>query len=106
VAPDRVSNSELTALNNCVRWRSILMQEVCKGGRVDKMGLARIAAELLALSDQARAAGSRGTAFMIIAAARQAEKEAGALPLADRALDGMLAEEPDEPPLGYDIDGG
>ncbi len=73
---------------------------------IDRSELAQIAAELLKLRHRAEAAGSRGTALMIVAAARQAEQDAGAVPLADRALTEMLAEEPDEPPMPYDIDGG
>jgi len=71
---------------------------------IDRRELARIAGELLALRTQAEAAGSRGTAFVIMAAAKQAEQDAGALPLADRALSEMLAEEPEEPPLPYNLD--
>lgn len=62
---------------------------------MDRNELARIAAELLALKVRAEAAGSRGTAFMVVAAARQAEIDAGAPRRADRALGEMLAMEPD-----------
>jgi len=54
---------------------------------MDRNELARIAAELLALKARAEAAGSRGTAFMVVAAARQAEADARLPPRADRALE-------------------
>jgi len=73
---------------------------------VDRSELAKIAAELLDLRLRAEAAGSPGTAFMIVAAAKQAEQEAGAVRRADKALREMLAREPDEPSAPYDIDGG
>lgn len=73
---------------------------------MDKVELALIATELLALRERAKAAGSRGTAFMIVAAARQAEIDAGVSPLADAMLDEMISAEPIESARRYDIDGG
>ncbi len=73
---------------------------------MDKAEIARIAAELLALRKRAEAAGALGTAFMIVAAARQAEADISAPAGADAALAEMLAREPAEVGRRYDIDGG
>lgn len=73
---------------------------------MDRQELADIAEELLELRDRAERAGSRAVAYMIVAATREAERDAGAArPLrADCALAQMLADEP-APTFEHGFDG-